>query len=602
MTRRPPTVAQLACLALAASVAVVAALAQPADVADGPRQVRDTHVEVHGTGTIGGIVITAGHPETPQRRARVTLKGSALASDRLDVTDDRGRFTFDGLPAGSYAVRAEKAGFVAMSYGAERPGRPGTSVTIADGQQLGTLSVGLLPGAVITGRVTNGDGQPLANTDVHALRFTMRNGERSLLETASRSTDDQGVYRLFGLPPGEFIVATQATSDSRGTAAFARIADGEVDLALRAINQATAPAPSAGSTIAALVGFAPVYAPGTPVLAQATPVTLAAGAEVTVDVRLTLAPMANLSGAVSLSSGEPATGVLVELEPLDLAMPDRAYAGGATRLGPRHTGKDGRFQFPGLSPGDYRVLATETSAGRQDVATAPTRWAATTITASGTSLDVALQLRPPLSFAGRIVFEGIPPLPPPSSVRLLLQQTRITPGLDLKTFQARATAEGAFEIDGLTPERYTLQATAPGGWALASVTSGGRDLLDAPLTLAGSDARTDVVVTFTDHPSQLSGTLRTASGVPATDFFVIAFADDPASWFANSRRIVSVRPDATGHYAIDNLAPGRYRVAAVTDVEPDEWFDPAFLRQLTAGSVPIALAKGERRVQDFSLR
>jgi hypothetical protein len=187
-------------------------------------------------------------------------------------------------------------------------------------------------------------------------------------------------------------------------------------------------------------------------------------------------------------------------------------------------------------------------------------------------------------------------------VRLLLQQTRITPGLDLKTFQARATAEGAFEIDGLTPERYTLQATAPGGWALASVTSGGRDLLDAPLTLAGSDARTDVVVTFTDHPSQLSGTLRTASGVPATDFFVIAFADDPASWFANSRRIVSVRPDATGHYAIDNLAPGRYRVAAVTDVEPDEWFDPAFLRQLTAGSVPIALAKGERRVQDFSLR
>ena len=354
---------------------------------------------MHGTGTIGDIVITAGHPETPQRRARVTLKGSALASDWLDVTDDRGRFTFDGLPAGSYAVRAEKAGFVAMSYGAARPGRPGTSVTIADGQQLGTLSVGLLPGAVITGRVTNGDGQPLANTDVHALRFTMRNGERTLLETASRSTDDQGVYRLFGLPPGEFIVATQATSDSRGTAAFApesRTAR-SISRCVQSIRPRR-PRRQAGSTIAALDGFAPVYAPGKPVLAQATPVTLAAGAEVTVDVRLTLAPMANLSGAVSLSSGEPATGVLVELEPLDLAMPNRAYAGGATRLGPRHTGPDGRFQFPGLSPGDYRVLATETSAGRQDVATAPTRWAATTITASGTSLDVALQLQPPLSF------------------------------------------------------------------------------------------------------------------------------------------------------------------------------------------------------------
>jgi hypothetical protein len=50
-----------------------------------------------------------------------------------------------------------------------------------------------------------------------------------------------------------------------------------------------------------------------------------------------------------------------------------------------------------------------------------------------------------------------------------------------------------------------------------------------------------------------------------------------------------------------DLPAGDYRLTAVTDVEPGEWYDPNFLSQLVQVSIPISLREGEKKVQDIKV-
>ena len=52
----------------------------------------------------------------------------------------------------------------------------------------------------------------------------------------------------------------------------------------------------------------------------------------------------------------------------------------------------------------------------------------------------------------------------------------------------------------------------------------GRDLLDAPFELRPNTSVSDVVVTFTDRPSELTGALQNASGIPTSGYFIVAFS------------------------------------------------------------------------------
>src|SRR5207344_3609621 len=88
-----------------------------------------------GTGSISGTL--ASDEQTPQdiRRARVDITADGLPSKNV-YTDDHGRFVFTGLPGGRYTLVATKPGYVRAAYGARRADRPGTPITLADGQQL----------------------------------------------------------------------------------------------------------------------------------------------------------------------------------------------------------------------------------------------------------------------------------------------------------------------------------------------------------------------------------------------------------------------------------------------------------------------------------
>jgi protocatechuate 3,4-dioxygenase beta subunit len=176
-----------------------------------------------GAAVVSGTVLTDDAARRPVRAAVVTARSSASPIPRSAITDDAGQFTIRDVAPGRVTIEAARPGFLTTAAGATRPGRPGTPVVLVDGQHL-TLALTLSRGAVLTGVIRDGSGEPVPGLMVFAidarrgpsdqipsLTFSQRQGRSEQLGT----TDDRGVYRLFGLRPGEYVVTAFSTSESR---------------------------------------------------------------------------------------------------------------------------------------------------------------------------------------------------------------------------------------------------------------------------------------------------------------------------------------------------------------------------------------------------
>jgi hypothetical protein len=109
------------------------------------------------------------------------------------------------------------------------------------------------------------------------------------------------------------------------------------------------------------------------------------------------------------------------------------------------------------------------------------------------------------------------------------------------------------------------------------------------------------VITFTDRHTSLSGVLQNQSGTPASEYFVVAFSTDRATWRPDARRTKSVRPASDGRYEFRDLPPGEYFLAALTDVEPTDLADPKFLEQLVPAALTLTLGAGEQKTHDITI-
>ena len=110
------------------------------------------------------------------------------------------------------------------------------------------------------------------------------------------------------------------------------------------------------------------------------------------------------------------------------------------------------------------------------------------------------------------------------------------------------------------------------------------------------------MVTFSDRVSELSGRLESTDGAPAPDHFILAFSTDRGRWTPLSRRVRQSRPATDGRFSIRGLPSGDYFLAAVTDVEPGEWFDPAFLSQLVPAAVKVTVRDAEETIQNLRIK
>lgn len=83
----------------------------------------------------------------------------------------------------------------------------GTTINVAPGQELKDLSFKLTPQAVITGRVLDEEGEPLARAQIQVLRRRFFQGRQRTMPMGGGQTIDTGEFRVADLAPGRYWIS-----------------------------------------------------------------------------------------------------------------------------------------------------------------------------------------------------------------------------------------------------------------------------------------------------------------------------------------------------------------------------------------------------------
>ena len=241
------------------------------------------------------------------------------------VADAEGRYRITDVAPGAYRVSVFAPAYAVE--GERDPFTPGKTINLADGDNVDGIDFALARGAVITGKVTDDKDRPVIAAPVNAYKLDA-DGDRQRLSLFNPmymrwETDDRGVYRIFGLEAGRYLVA--AGSDSSG-----RMTSG---------------------------GYRPAFYPNAADQAQAKVVEVESGGEAAnIDIRVA-APAKGyvVTGrVVDADSGEPVPGVTVNYSPV-------IGGGFGFGTGMRMTNALGEFRFENMPPNSYgaRVIYSD---------------------------------------------------------------------------------------------------------------------------------------------------------------------------------------------------------------------------------------------------
>lgn len=161
-----------------------------------------------GTATVSGRVTLKGEPA---RGVMIILDGrNPFPSDTHSArTDENGRFRFTEVATGTYSVHALAPGYASTedtSHSALEK-----SLNVAEGEKVENIDFEIKRGGVIAGRITDSQGRPVIEETI-TLSKRNRNNQPENYFTYTRSndmylTDDRGVYRIYGLPEGRYLVS-----------------------------------------------------------------------------------------------------------------------------------------------------------------------------------------------------------------------------------------------------------------------------------------------------------------------------------------------------------------------------------------------------------
>jgi hypothetical protein len=556
-----------------------------------------------GGASLSGVVMSAGDSPSPLAGVTVTLSLTGYQAGWTYITASDGRFAFEHLPAGRYALAASRPGRPSMKYGASRPGRTGASIPVADDSRLTDLRVTMPAGAVLSGRVMDEFGMPVPFARVTVWSSVLRNGARAAgLFAGSAMTDDRGVYRVHSLAEGDYIFAADARGLFAPQSKLIRYSAADIDAVLRAASvptagAATTPAMPEGDEI----GRAPVYYPSAASAQDAAPVHLDAAEErLDLDIVARYNVATTLSGTLLMPDGTAPGSVVMTMMQTGVGRGPNPFV--------RPSPLDGSFKYTGLAPGHYTITARAAASANEATSAVAASlqddalWARTEVDVAGTPVSgVRMVLRAPFRVQGAVTFQG--DTAPPAPARISLTAV-LAPGENsFGVYAGTPDATGSLTIAGVTPGRYRVSAPSIRAgavqWTPASATLNGQDVLDEPFEVRDGDV-TGLVVTYTNRTTRLTGTLEDASGRPAQDYYIILFPEERRYWYPGSRWIRAVRPSEGGGYLMSGIPPGRYRIGAVVDVENNEWFEPSFLEQLLPASAALTLSEGELR--GFPLR
>ena len=495
------------------------------------------------TGAISGRVVN----ESGQTLANVLVNVRAFGAGtpgRTATTDSEGSFQLSGLDPAAYVVTASLPGYVLAPR--DPDSTPNGYYHLGD-----SVRLEMIKGGVITGTVTRSAGDPVVVVPVRAYMIRDSKGQPSRYGAPIReqTTDDRGVYRIYGLPMGTYVISAGGGSSS-------------------------------GYSVSAYGTDVPTYAP-TSTRDTAAEIFVRAGEETAnVDIRYRGEPGRAVSGI--------ATSAVVVDQPPGFNITLNATFNGASQSSyATYQPSGGRgFSFYGVADGDYDLIAQSYFPGGDWVISEPRR-----IKVKGADITgIELTAKPLGSITGRVVLEESKAPECKGKRRPLFGEIVVGPwhneknapkdqplfvwGLGVPTLPDK---QGEFALRNLAPGEYRFNVRPEAKyWYLKSISwpsspapSGPSSSKATPLnrpfdaarnwtTLKSGERFAGLTITLAEGAASLHGQIDIAEGqkLPPKVFVYLApaepeKADDVLRFFAS---LVL----ADGSFALNNLPPGRY--------------------------------------------
>lgn len=558
------------------------------------------------TSTIRGTLVRWG-TEKPVSQATIELRStSGAAPIAIGASGGNGEFVFPNILAGTYRIVAFAEGFATTEYGQLRPNGSGKPVTVVAGDG-NNFRMGIVPGGILTGKVTNVNGQPMVYSNVDILKATYdATGQITPIVALTVTTNDLGDYRAFWLAPGQYIVRAgssqlnnygfnQGTVNPAGT---------DTTIPTPLVSQNSRPRagtdPQAASPESSIAPVLSCYYGGAPDAKSAQVVEVRADAETSgIDIRV--APVqfsrrVRVTGTIVSPTGQPNQenyGVSISTWPegqITVLASVRALTTRVPATNPNvrpgamvYVMDNGKFEGA-ASSGFYQIRATQGplsgrvvfEAGNQDV-------------------NVTIPLHSPSSVSGRLQIEG--------GANTAIDLTKLQVGIRTPPFRVLSSpvaADGQFRIDGVIDGDYQVNllplvpAPVPPGIENAYVKSirvSGADSLNSPIRVDGAQAISGVEIVLGPVGASIDGRVVNARQDVVDRATVVLLPQGPPPFREDRYRTLTT--DKSGQFQFRGLPPGEYRLLAWEDVDPGAWFNPEFLSAYERYATAITLAEGK---------
>lgn len=502
--------------------------------------------------TVAGVVVSAAGGAAMPRVAVTLSTTGAKPMDAVALTDARGAFQFNYVPAGRYEIYASKTGY--------QPPRPVPALVLGDGE-VRRLTLRLEPLGSVSGAVTDQQGQPVAGAQVQLLRQRWERRKPVFAPVQGTNAGSRGEYHISRVPPGRYIVMA---SNWYGPAVVVH-------------PEGTPMEPSADPM------YGVSYYPDAARTPAAGTLEVAPGQDIAgIDLRLPL--RARVALRLKATVPEDVPYVMVHLLPQDV--PGFNTVSSLGLPAPKY-----EAEAPNLAPGRYLAVAFCQNGGHTYRGTERFEAGAPGVE------EVTIRLERGIEIAGRLVVEGDP------RVNYESYRVALVPG-DGLPFQgpepeARVKRDGTFRIAGVVAGVWDISVQPiPEGGYIKAMRLGDEDVLTEDMTI-GPDTAAPLNIVLSTRGASLQGKVVAGEDVPAAGATVVLA---PVGRFEH---VVSfyrtARTDETGRYEMKALTPGKYRLYALDDFDRDRIQDPGLLAPFASRGEPVELGDAGKVTRDLRL-
>jgi hypothetical protein len=431
----------------------------------------------------------------------------------------------------------------------------GKNLTVSDGENVDNLGFELKRGGVITGRVTDSNGNPIAEESVSLMKLDAQGKPQGYTAPGGFYgfvTDDRGVYRIFGLPEGSYLVSV----------GFAQRENSVTMTMMRTF-------------------YARIFHPGVTDQSRAKVVEVSEGSEtsgidiVTEGVRKTY----DVFGRVfDVESGQGVAGLEVGYGPVSKTTNNI----GPWATGGQRTDSQGAFHIPSVLPGKYAVFARTDYESEFDCEPVMIE------IADGDVNGVEIKLLRGATINGLAVVEGVND----PAVTAMLTQLQIRFNVKSAALNpprggnVKINPDGGFRVNGMKPGRVFVSIFGPAarGFTLLRVERDGAS--QGPVfDIAAGERSVNVRLVFGYGKSMVRGQIKGAEQLPTVGFMVFLQKPDGGGGIGRGGAV-----DARGQFLIEDVIPGEYELKLV-----------ATSRTAGAEVPPVIRAKAENFRQRISV-